>query len=185
MSTAYARKKQPEIVRRALLDCAARLIADQGLASLTVQAVAAAAGVTKGGLFHHFPTKQVLVKAVFRDLLDRFDQEIDATLARDGTAYGCFTRAYIAMAFAEQNHDLSNPWSALSVSMITDPTLAHLWRAWLSARLARHQATDRGPMLEILRFAADGAWMALIHKTSQPDAVDFPALRTHLLSLTR
>ncbi len=48
MATAYNRKKQPELVRRTLLDCAAKLALEQGLAAVTVQAVSHAAGVTKG-----------------------------------------------------------------------------------------------------------------------------------------
>ena len=63
MTNAHERKKQPEVVRRNLLDCAAKLAAEQGVAALSVQAVADAAGVTKGGLFHHFPSKQVLLEA--------------------------------------------------------------------------------------------------------------------------
>jgi hypothetical protein len=49
MGNAYTRIKQPELVRRALLDHAAKLAVEQGLAAVTVQAVSDAAGVTKGG----------------------------------------------------------------------------------------------------------------------------------------
>jgi AcrR family transcriptional regulator len=66
---AYSRKKQPEQVRRALLDCAAQLAVENGLSAVTLQAVAEAAGVTKGGLLHHFASKQILIEAVFANLL--------------------------------------------------------------------------------------------------------------------
>ena len=56
----YKRKKQPEVVRRALLDQAARITLEQGLSKVTFQAVADAAGVTKGGLMHPFATKNAL-----------------------------------------------------------------------------------------------------------------------------
>jgi DNA-binding transcriptional regulator YbjK len=60
MANPYHRQKQPEAVRRALLEQAARLAVEQGVAAVTVQAIADAAGVTKGGLTHHFPSKQAL-----------------------------------------------------------------------------------------------------------------------------
>lgn len=82
-------------MRRNLLDCAAKLAADQGVAALSVQAVANAAGVTKGGLFHHFASKQVLLEAVMADLISALDAEIDALISQDCEAYGCFTRAYV------------------------------------------------------------------------------------------
>src|SRR3546814_10243849 len=59
MSLSHQRKKQPELVRRSLIDCAARIVAEAGVGGATIQAVADAAGVTKGGLLHHFPSKQI------------------------------------------------------------------------------------------------------------------------------
>ncbi|MGO7697024.1 TetR/AcrR family transcriptional regulator, partial [Rhizobium leguminosarum] len=58
------RKKQPDVVRQALLDCATKLALEHGLAAVSFQAVASAAGVTKGGLFHHFPYKRLLIGEV-------------------------------------------------------------------------------------------------------------------------
>lgn len=47
--TSYKRKKQPELVQQQILDAAIAIGSEKGLASLTVQAVADRAGVTKGG----------------------------------------------------------------------------------------------------------------------------------------
>jgi len=185
MINAYTRKKQPEQVRRALLDCAARLAVEKGLTNLTVHAVAEAAGVTKGGLFHHFPNKQALVEAVFTDLLERLDTEIDTLLAQDADLHGRFTRAYIKTTIAEKNHTVGNAWIALSLSMITDASVTRLWSEWLAGRLERHRATDGSPMLEIVRLAVDGAWLALMMKVNGASVTDIPALRARLIALTQ
>ncbi|MBW8284343.1 MAG: TetR/AcrR family transcriptional regulator, partial [Rhizobium sp.] len=115
---AYSRKKQPEQVRRALLDCAATLAVENGLSAVTLQAVADAAGVTKGGLLHHFASKQILVEAVFAGLLAELGREIDGYMTADDEAYGRFTRAYVRAAFADHELGLRSPWAALSVSLI-------------------------------------------------------------------
>lgn len=47
MSTAHKRKKEPEKVRIRLIECAARIISEQGPNAVTIQAVADAAGVTR------------------------------------------------------------------------------------------------------------------------------------------
>ena len=99
MDNAYQRKKQPEAVRRALLDQAARLAVEEGLAAVTVQAVSDAAGVTKGGFIHHFPSKQALIDAVFEELLDTLSDDLDRRLAADPQPYGSFTRAYVESVF--------------------------------------------------------------------------------------
>src|SRR3546814_18031663 len=44
MSLSHQRKKQPELVRRSLIDCAARIVAEAGVGGATIQAVADAAG---------------------------------------------------------------------------------------------------------------------------------------------
>lgn len=160
MENAYERKKQPELVRRGLLDHAQRLAVDQGLASLTIQAVADAAGVTKGGLFHHFPSKQALVEAMFADVVDALDREIDELMAKDEEPYGAFTRAYVDSCFLDRDRKSANLWAALSVSMISEPQLRDIWSRWQMQRYERHRETDGDLGLEIIRLAADGVWLA-------------------------
>lgn len=93
MENAYKRKKQPEVVRRALLDQAARITLEQGLSKVTFQAVADAVGVTKGGVMHHFTTKNALILEVFHDAMARFEAEVNQAMAEDPVRYGSFTRA--------------------------------------------------------------------------------------------
>lgn len=186
MTAGYTRKKQPEVIRRALLDHAARIVTEQGLANLTVQAVAEAAGVTKGGLFHHFPSKQALVDGVLCDWVERLDAEIDALMAADPEPHGRFTRAYVAAAFADHPAGQGGgAWAAVSLSMMADTTVSRFWTDWLSARLDRHRDTDGGPEMEVVRLAADGAWLALLLKADATLVAGVPDLRARLTAMTR
>src|SRR5207247_887564 len=47
-----------------LLDAAEAVVVRQGISNLTLDAVAAEAGMSKGGLLHHFRTKDRLVEAL-------------------------------------------------------------------------------------------------------------------------
>ena len=51
--------------KRALVDVAEALFAEQGYAGTSLDTVVAGAEVTKGALYHHFSGKQALFEAVF------------------------------------------------------------------------------------------------------------------------
>ncbi|KPF99837.1 TetR family transcriptional regulator [Rhodopseudomonas sp. AAP120] len=185
MSTAYERKKQPEVVRRALIDCAAKLAMERGLQAVTVQAVAAAAGVTKGGLFHHFSSKEKLIEAVFDEQLDVFGAAVDDALQHDNSSYGCFTRAYVMATFTLGEADEGQCGGALAVSMMTDPLLRPRWSDWMRARMSKHKKTDSAPALEIVRLAADGAWLADLTALAPDLRMSRKKLLARLLAMTR
>lgn len=183
MNNAYSRKKDPERVRRALLDCAARIATKQGLAALTIQAVSDAAGVTKGGLFHHFPSRQALIEGLFADLTVQLDAAIDAYIANDPNPRGSFTRAYLQVALSYGHISDEDPWIAFSLSMISELQMKSLWSEWLEGRLRRHSDTDSGLMFEIVRLAADGIWLALALGYEQTLHPNHEELRERLISL--
>lgn len=64
---------QPNPARERILDAAAELVARLGAANLTLDQVAQTAGVSKGGLLYHFPTKEALVLAMGRRFLRTFE----------------------------------------------------------------------------------------------------------------
>lgn len=66
-----ARQTQKDATRELLLEAATNLLADEGYAALRVAAVAQKAGVSLGGMLHHFPTKEAMVLAVIERLSDR------------------------------------------------------------------------------------------------------------------
>lgn len=175
MSLAHTRRKQPELVRRAILDCANRLIAERGAADLSIQAVADAAGVSKGGVFHHFSNRQALILAMLQDLLDQSDERVEALMAADPVAHGRFTRAYVQLLCTDDMPEQIRACTALMQVTLFDPDTGTLWTNWLTDRLARHAATDSDPALEIIRLAADGAWLAARTQDTLPDC-DAPGL---------
>ncbi|MDF3604974.1 TetR/AcrR family transcriptional regulator [Paracoccus sp. DMF-8] len=178
MNGSQHRKKQPEIVRQRLLDATAGIAAAQGLHAVTIQSVSTAAGVTKGGLFHHFANKDDLIHEVIRQQLAQVDVVVDEALVHD-SGHGCFTRAYVLAIFA-----MGATTAPVSLALFTEPGLNEAWAAWLAARLERHAATDSGVALAAVRMAADGVWLADLWPAAYSIG-DRDALRQHLLDLTR
>ncbi|MBY8859307.1 TetR/AcrR family transcriptional regulator [Nocardia sp. CA2R105] len=86
------REENAAETRRALVENAARLFADQGFAGTSLDQVAVLARVTKGAVYHHFTNKQALFRAVLELVDERtvtmiastagsVDSPWDATLA--------------------------------------------------------------------------------------------------------
>ncbi|KSB87772.1 hypothetical protein AS593_17850 [Caulobacter vibrioides] len=182
-TTAYNRPKQPEQVRRALLEAAVALAEEQGLGGITVQAVADRAGVTKGGLFHHFGSKQALIDAVFDFMLEQMEETLDRLMAQDEGGYGAFTRAYVISTF--ECCDMALSGQALTISMVPAPALRRRWRPWTAARLIRHADTDSNPRLHVVRLAADGYWFARVLHDGDPGSETPEALQARLIAMTR
>lgn len=96
--------------RDRVLDAYESLLIDHGAAAVTLDAVAAAAGVSKGGLLYHFGSKDALVTGLLERLRERSSADADAVRAAPegavayylrtsapGGAGDGFTRTYLAV----------------------------------------------------------------------------------------
>jgi AcrR family transcriptional regulator len=68
--------------RERVLDAAVELFATQGYSATSVAQVIERAGLTKGGFYHHFASKDELLYEVYGDLITRQLAAMDAILAR-------------------------------------------------------------------------------------------------------
>ena len=67
-SAHVARKR--ERARREILETAQAVLAQEGLDALTLVSVAGELGMTKQAIYHYFPSKEALVRALVAELLD-------------------------------------------------------------------------------------------------------------------
>ena len=155
------RKNNPDAVRARLLECAARLIVDEGLPALTLENVAREAGVSKGGLLHHYPGKNALIDGLFEEVVDWFDSQVEDSLEPVETTPARFSKAYLKVVAAI---DMSVPeerrLAVLMLMLSSDPHYCTRWNQWVEARLQRHAETDLTPFARTLRLAADGLWLS-------------------------
>lgn len=73
--------------RTRLVTAARELFAAQGYGATSTEAILAAAGVTRGALYHHFADKQALFAAVCEDLHAEAEQMIEADADAQGSAF--------------------------------------------------------------------------------------------------
>lgn len=182
MKTGYHRKKDSEGVKSDVISSAAEIASSGGVNSITVQNVADLAGITKGGLIHHYPSRQLLIDAVYEYLMEWLDEKLESFMAKDKKQYGRFTRAYVETIF-QSNQPENKGLYALSASVITDKHLRILWADWMRQKLQEHKDTDSDQELEFVRLAADGAWLYLIDGDENLKGIAKKNLKSRLLKM--
>ncbi|XRQ03924.1 TetR/AcrR family transcriptional regulator [Actinomadura welshii] len=174
------------MMKEALLDAAESVLFEEGTQALTLTAVADRAGVSKGGLLYHFPTKDALVRAMVARVIEEFDDLIASYIASypDG-APGAYTRAYVEATFEILTGEARayRRWSAITAAA-ADPEQAEPLNEAMRRWHGRDPAGDPDPGLAtVVRLAAEGLWEVVSHDPALYDAGQLEALRRRLLDL--
>ena len=146
-----------------LLDAAETVIARQGIGNLTLDAVAAEARVSKGGLLHHFSTKDRLVEALVRRCADDWRARYTAAYDETSDGPGRMARALVGMCLGDDElwtEQLRRSSSAVFAALAQNPALIEPMRV-VYADLHRRIAADGLPpgVGEAAVMTMDGLWL--------------------------
>src|SRR5215469_3364104 len=89
-----------------LLDAAGAAFIERGADDVSLEEVARRAGVGIGTLYRHFPTRQALLEAVYRDQVETLDARADELIGSDdapGAALAAWLRALMAFSSTKQS----------------------------------------------------------------------------------
>ncbi len=150
-------------VRERVLEAAEQLVIQRGSHELTLEAVAASAGVSKGGLLYHFPGKEALLTAMIAKMVARFESEIDAALAKEplGTP-GRRTRAFLASFFGVPAAELearNRTCGAMLAAIASNPRLLDPVRSWYERWRRETESDGLAPERALLALASVDALM--------------------------
>ncbi|WP_157246176.1 TetR/AcrR family transcriptional regulator [Nonomuraea typhae] len=170
--------------RERLLDAAADVLLTDGAEALTLEAVARRAGVSKGGLFYHFPTKQALVAG----MVERLTGAFDAALAEAGERPGDYLRAYIDATIPERHTGPEAPADRVTVALLAGVLVDPAGLEPLRQRYAAWQARLAGDGIDpavatAVRLAVDGWWAARLLGLGEPEPGLHEDTRRYLLEL--
>lgn len=82
-----SQQDRTQATQEALIRTARRLFAQRGYRHVPAEEIAAAAGVTRGALYHHYADKQALFEAVFEALEREIAAEVASVTAPSGDAW--------------------------------------------------------------------------------------------------
>lgn len=102
------RRRNPEEKRRKILDAALEILRDGGyLTKFSLDTVAQNAGVSKGGLMHHFPSKESLLKGAAKRIIDEFEARVYEGMKQEEEGKpGRMLRSYIRAVLSDEGEQL-------------------------------------------------------------------------------
>jgi AcrR family transcriptional regulator len=155
-----------------IISAAEEVVLRNGVSRLTLEAAAAEAGLSKGGVLYHFPTRDALVAGMVDKIIEEFDRDIDDRLLGDDGP-GSFTRAYIraTLAPASARPDREDRLgAALIAAAAAQPSLLIPLQRAADRWQARLEDDGIDPALAtVLRLACDGLWMCDLFGLAVPD----------------
>ncbi len=150
-------------VRDALLNAAEAVVARQGVANLTFDAVAAEAGMSKGGLLHHFRSKDRLIEALVTRAAQNWRACWMGSFERAPEGPGRMTRGLLNHCLSDTQtwtEQLRRSSAAVFAALAQNPSLIEPMRA-VYVDLHRRIAEDGLPpgVGEAVVTAIDGLWL--------------------------
>lgn len=138
-----------------ILNAAAAIVGRSGAAHLTIDAVAAEAGLSKGGVLYHFPNKRAMIEAMVQYVLDNVAERVARHRARISGGRNAVVRAFICA-----EHDLDPSERAMSIAILAaaaeDPELIAPARTRLAVWLEEISHDSDGDLGIVLLLATEG-----------------------------
>lgn len=141
------------------------MVARDGSNKLTLEAVAAEAGVSKGGLLYHFPSKRALLEGMLEVMLQRMQVSVAEKREQDPNGDN-FIVAYLDSQLEDGEED-SRHILALLAAAAQDPSLLANAREQNTRWL--HESSQQSELATALLLAAHGVRL-LDHLQMLPDA---------------
>lgn len=145
--------------REAILDAAEAVVLENGGGHITLDAVAKKAGVSKGGLFYNFPTKEALLEAMIVRYAERLREDRSRPRAAMPDEPTRDIRAYVLSAL-----DRDSTEKRMGVALLA--AVAHDLQMLEPAKLVYRRMLDdivasspRPERAIVISLATDGLWL--------------------------
>jgi AcrR family transcriptional regulator len=143
--------------KASILEAAVQIVDRNGAANLTIDAVAARAGLSKGGVLYHYPSKRKLLEGMLQLLLEQETRAASGHRAvLQGTPNAVLCSELLAARDALQDREQGTSLAILAAAA-ESPDLLEPARAHINALFHRLTAdSPDGELALILLFAAEG-----------------------------
>lgn len=152
-----------------ILNAASKIVNQQGIFNLTLEAVAEEAGFSKGGLLYHYPSKEALLKGMVEHLASNYDEKVKGDMHQQSDKPGKWIRSYVNVTFnetAENKHKNATLLAAKAVDAeLLDPVRV-VYEGWKNDMANDHIDPIKAAVIQL---AADGIWLSELFDINRMD----------------
>ena len=160
-----------------ILDAAERVAQRDGVGRVTLDAVAAEAGLSKSGLIHHYPSKDALIGAMVLRMIDAWGDACDISIARRagepaGAAHGlidaCFECPKAEGGAEAQDEEDSRRGCVVIAALVHDAKHIDPVRK-VHRRIDAKLAADNLPpgLADVVHLTLNGMWFNWVFNLSE------------------
>ncbi len=177
--------------RDSLLEVAETLVVEHGVGSLTFDKLAAKAGISKGGVLHHFHNKDELVTAMVERSVATWRRDLEAATESVAPGPARTLRGMIALCLGDDlehwTEEAKRRCSVLTTAIVTDPDKVAPLLAFQRELRAEIERDDLLPgYADTVALAINGIWLGWSYGLQQVDEQRVQGLRRcleHVLEL--
>jgi AcrR family transcriptional regulator len=178
-------KEEALQTRENILKAAAQVLARLGVNAFTLDAVAREACITKGGVLHHFPSKESLIDSLIDQVIEAFNTRLTEELAKEPEAQpGRWLRAYIRTVFFISYKDKNLSFVLAAAASAEHQPLERIRRSLEERQQAIIQDGIAPIQATIIRLAVDGLVFAKALDIDVLDADTSQSVYEELIRLT-
>jgi len=170
--------------RETILDAAVEVAELHGYGGVTMDAVAEAAGLTKGGLMYHFGSKEALLLGIQEHLAAGWERELEAAAGKP--AAECTPRERVAAYVRVSVKSASRAELIMQLEAAPDPTLSAPWNGVFDRWRPAVESDPRnaaGMAAQVVLLAADGLWTTEALGVGSLDPADRERIIGHLIGM--
>ena len=168
-----------------ILQSATEFILENDYHTLTLDAVAKQAGISKGGLLYHFPNKEALLIGVAQYIFEEFTIAFEEHAKQDPIEKGKWCRALIEVSKWDLEHNAELNVGLLAASMLNPDIVENISEGYQYMQTKVEQDHIDPVTATIIRLAIDGLYYSELFHIAPLDEKLREKVIQQLLTMTK
>lgn len=153
----YKRKKEPEINKQLIIDAATDISFESDWSQVTFQAIANRIGLSKGGIIHHFKSKEELLDELVNQSLIDLTQWIENNKS-ENSEMDTFLSYFNSIITQQNNEKYVKTMRVILQAIVINPKYREQWKNWHSKHIISLNKNELDTKNLIILLLAEGLW---------------------------